>query len=98
MSKLKRAIGSSFTQHGISYVVERFLSWTGVRVGHVRRFAGEAANKQLNKHHIFMPLAGSYEASVTRAGGHMAHCKRTVGQASIVPAGWQYSAIWKDEL
>jgi AraC family transcriptional regulator len=31
-------------------------------------------------------------------GGHLAHSKRTVGQASIVPAGQQFSANWKDEL
>jgi AraC family transcriptional regulator len=32
------------------------------------------------------------------AGGHIAHSTRTVGQASIVPAGQQYSAFWKEEL
>jgi AraC family transcriptional regulator len=98
MSKPKRLIESSFAQHGPSYVFERFLSWPGVKVGHVRVFAGEVTNKHLNRHHIFMPLDGSYESSKAMVGGSIAHIKRTVGQASIVPAGQQYSATWKDEL
>jgi AraC family transcriptional regulator len=61
-------------------------------------FPGEATNKHLNRHNIFIPLAGSYEASMTTVGGHIARSKRTVGQASIVPVGQQYSAYWKEEL
>jgi AraC family transcriptional regulator len=59
---------------------------------------GEGTNKHLDRHHIFIPLAGSYEASMTMAGGFVAHSKGTVGQASIVPAGQQYSAYWIEEL
>jgi AraC family transcriptional regulator len=61
-------------------------------------FPGEMTNKHLNGHHIVIPLAGSYEVSMVMVGGHIAHCKRTVGQASIVPAGQQYSAVWDEEL
>jgi AraC family transcriptional regulator len=59
---------------------------------------GEMINNQLNAHHIFIPLAGSYEASMVAVGGQIFHIRRTVGQASIVPAGKQYSAAWKEEF
>jgi len=59
---------------------------------------GESTNKGLDKHHIFIPLAGSYEASMVTVGGAVAHKTRTVGHASIVPVGQQYSAYWKEEL
>ena len=98
MSTPKRLIESSFAQNGPPSVFERVLSWSGVKVGHVRMFPGEATNKQLNRHHIYIPLAGSYEASMLMAGGHLVHSRRTVGQASIVPVGKQYSAFWRDEL
>jgi len=98
MSTPKRLIESSFAQNGPPSVFERVLSWSGVKVGHVRMFPGEATNKHLNRHHIYIPLAGSYEASMLMAGGHIVHSRRTVGQASIVPAGKQYSAFWRDEL
>jgi AraC family transcriptional regulator len=91
-------IESSFAQHAAPDVFTKFLSWRGVRVGHARLLPGEGTNKQLNRHHIFIPLAGSFEASMVMVSGHIAHASRTVGQASIVPAGQQYSAFWKDEL
>jgi AraC family transcriptional regulator len=69
-----------------------------VKVGHGRLLPGEATNKHLNMHHIFIPLAGSYEASMVMVSGQIARSRRTVGQASIVPAGQQYSAVWKEEL
>jgi AraC family transcriptional regulator len=69
-----------------------------VKVGHGRLLPGEATNKQLNRHHIFIPLAGSYEGSMVMAGGDLAYSRRTVGQASIVPAGQHYSAYWEEEL
>ncbi len=69
-----------------------------VKVGHGRLLPGAATNKQLDKHHVFIPLAGSYEASMAPTGGGLIYSKRTVGQASIVPAGKQFSASWKDEL
>jgi AraC family transcriptional regulator len=98
MSTPKRVVESRFAKHGSSYIFAKFLSWPGVKVGHGRFLPGEATNKHLDRHHIFIPLAGSYEASMVTAGGHIAHSTRTVGQASIVPAGQQYSAVWKDEL
>jgi len=61
-------------------------------------FPAAQTNRHLNKHHIFIPLAGSFEASMVMVSGGVMHSKRTVGQASIVPAGQQYSAYWKDEL
>jgi AraC family transcriptional regulator len=98
MSTPKRLIESSFAQHAAPDFFEKFLSWRGVRVGHARLLPGEGTNKQLNRHHIFIPLAGSFEASMVMVSGHITHARRTVGQASVVPAGQQYSAVWKDEL
>src|SRR5262249_54799499 len=94
----KRLIESKFMRHGPPYIFEKTLSWLGVKVGHVRMFPGEATNKHLNKHHIIIPLAGSYEASTVTVGGNITCGRRTVGQASIVPAGQQYSASWNEEL
>jgi AraC family transcriptional regulator len=98
MSTPKRLIESRFTQRGSPYIFANFLSWPGVKVGHGRLLPGEATNKHLNRHHIFIPLAGSYEASMITVSGHVAHSRRTVGQASIVPVGQQYSAVWEEEL
>jgi len=98
MSTPKRLIESSFAQFGPPYVFARFLSWPGVKVGHGRLLPGEATNKHLNRHHIFIPLAGSFEASMVMVSGDTAYSRRTVGQASIVPAGQQYSAVWREEL
>jgi AraC family transcriptional regulator len=98
MSTPKRLIESNFVQHESTYISAKFLTWPGVKVGHGRFLPGAATNKHLEKHHIFIPLAGSYEASMVTVGGHIAQSRRTVGQASIVPAGQQFSANWKDEL
>jgi AraC family transcriptional regulator len=98
MATPKRLIESSYTQHDAQYIFGRILSWPGVKVGHFRMSPGEGTNKYLNMHNIYIPLAGSYEASMVMAGGHVAHSRRTVGQASIVPVGRQYSAYWTEEL
>jgi AraC family transcriptional regulator len=98
MSTQKRLIESRFTQQRSSNVFKNFLSWPGVTVKHGRFLPGESTNKHLNQHHIFIPLSGSYEGRMVVAGGHVAYSKRTVGEASIVPAGQQYSAVWKEEL
>jgi AraC family transcriptional regulator len=98
MSTPKRLIESNFRQLKPPYIFANFLSWPGVKVGHGRFLPGEASNKHLNRHHIFIPLAGSYEAAMVMLGGNVVHSRRTVGQASIVPVGQQYSAYWKDEL
>ena len=98
MSTPKRLIESKFGQVGSTYIFANFLKWPGVKVGHGRLFPGAATNNQLDKHHIFIPLFGSYEASMIKASGNPASTRRTVGQASIVPAGQQYSASWKEEL
>ena len=100
MATPKGLIESNFVQHqhGPPYIFEKILYWPGVKIGHVRLFPGEATNRHPDKHHIIIPLAGSFEASMVTVGGHIAHGKRTVGQASIVPAGQLYSANWKEEL
>src|SRR5262245_14547246 len=98
MSTPKRLIESNFARHGPPYIFANVLSWPGVKIGHIRMFPGEVTNKHQNGHHIVIPLAGSYEVSMVMLGGHIAHSKRTVGQASIVPMGQQDSAYWKDEL
>ncbi|HEY9436665.1 MAG TPA: AraC family transcriptional regulator [Blastocatellia bacterium] len=98
MSTPKRVIESRFAQQRSPFIFAKSLSWPGVKVGHGRMLPGEATNKQLDRHHIFIPLAGSYEASMVTVGGHVAHKTRSVGQASIVPVGQQYSAYWKEEF
>ncbi len=98
MSTPKRLIESGFGRRETPYVFERILSWPGVRVGHFRMSPWEVTNNHLNAHHVFIPLAGSYEATMTMISGHGAHSKRTAGQASVVPAGQQYSAYWNEEL
>jgi len=98
MATPKRLIEPNSTQHGPPYIFEKILSWPGVKIGHIRMVPGDATNEQLNKHHIYIPLAGSYEASMVTIGGRRVYSRRTVGQASIVPAGQQYSANWTDEL
>jgi len=98
MSTPKRSFESNFVQPGSPYIFSKFLTWPGVKVGHGRLLPGAATNKHLDKHHIFIPLDGSYEASMVMVGGHVANSRRTVGQASIVPAGQQYSANWNEEL
>jgi AraC family transcriptional regulator len=98
MSTPKRLIESRIAQQGSPHIFAKFLSWPGVKIGHGRFLPGEATNKHLNRHHIFIPLAGSYEGSMVMAGGNIAYTRRTVGQASIVPAGQQYSAFWEEEL
>jgi AraC family transcriptional regulator len=91
-------IESKRARHETQFIFGRSLSLPGVKIGHVRLFPGEMTNTYLNRHNIHIPLAGSYEASKVAAGGYIVRNKRTVGQASIVPAGQQYSAVWKDEL
>jgi AraC family transcriptional regulator len=98
MSTPKRLIESNSAQYKTPYVFGKSLSWPGVKVMHSRMFPGEATNKYLNLHNIYIPLAGSYEGKMVVAGGHIVHNTRTVGEASIVPAGQQYSASWKGEL
>src|SRR5215475_6306025 len=98
MSTSKGSIETSFAEPWAPHSFAKVLSWPGVRVGHGRMPPGEAINKHLNRHHIFIPLAGSYEASMVKAGGHIAYSRRTVGEASIVPVGQQYFAYWKEEL
>jgi AraC family transcriptional regulator len=98
MSALKRLIESRFAQQRSLKIFAKSLSWPGVKVGYGRFLPGESTNKHLNKHHIFIPLSGSYEGRLVVAGGQIAYSKRTVGEASIVPAGHQYSATWKEEL
>lgn len=98
MATPKRLIESNYKRHDAQYIFGRTLSWPGVKVGHFRMHPGEATNKYLNLHNIYIPLAGSFETSMVMAGGHIAHRKRTVGQASIVPVGKQYSAFWTEEL
>ncbi|MGE0131048.1 MAG: helix-turn-helix domain-containing protein [Blastocatellales bacterium] len=98
MATPKRLIESNFVPAWPLSVFEKMLSWPGVRVGHVRLLPGETTNKHLDRHHIFIPLAGSFEASTVTVGGNIAQAKRTVGQAIIVPAGQQYSANWREEL
>jgi AraC family transcriptional regulator len=98
MATPKRLIEARFAQQKSPYIFAKALYWTGVKVGHGRLLPGEATNKQLDRHHIFIPLAGSYEASMVVVGGHIAHSRRTVGQASIIPTGQQYSAVWREEL
>jgi AraC family transcriptional regulator len=98
MSTPKRLIESNRSRHETPYVFGRSLSWPGVKVGHVRMSPGEMSNTQMGIHHIFIPLDGSYEGTMVVAGGHIVHNKRTVGQASIVPAGQQYQAVWKEEF
>jgi AraC family transcriptional regulator len=94
----KRLIELNFPQQKSPYIFERVLSWPGVKVMHNRLFPGEMINRQPDRHHIIVPLAGSFEASMVMAGGSVAHGKRTVGHTSIVPAGQQYFAHWKEEL
>jgi AraC family transcriptional regulator len=98
MSTPKRLIESRFAQQRSPYIFAKFLYWPGVKVGHGRMLPGEATNKHLDRHHIFIPLAGSYEASMVVVGGQIAHSRRTVGQASVIPTGQQYSAVWREEL
>jgi len=98
MSTPKRLIESNYAQNRSPYIFSKYLYWAGVKIGHGRLLPGAATNKQLDKHHIFIPLFGSYEASMITVGGNTAYSRRTVGQASIVPAGHQYSANWKEEL
>jgi AraC family transcriptional regulator len=98
MATPKRLIESNHAQRETPYVFGRSLSWPGVKVGHVRMLPGEMANTQLGIHHIYIPLDGSYEGTMVVAGGHIVRKKRTIGQASIVPAGQQYQAVWKEEF
>jgi AraC family transcriptional regulator len=98
MAVPKRLIESNFLQTRGPYIFEKFLSWPGVKVTHLRLFPGEMINQQPDKHHIIVPLAGSFEASMMTVSGHASHGKRTVGHTSIVPAGQQYFAYWKEEL
>src|SRR5262245_8220573 len=98
MSTPKRWLEPGFVQNENPYIFVNFLSWPGVKIGHGRLLPGSATNKHLDKHHVFIPLAGSYEASMAPAGRGAIYSKRTVGQASIVPAGKQFSANWKEEL
>ena len=98
MSTPKRLIESRFARQDSPNIFAKFLYWPGVKVGHGRFLPGEATNKHLNRHHIFIPLAGSFEASMVTTGGDIAYSRRTVGQASIVPVGQQYSAYWEEEL
>jgi len=94
----KRLIEEDFAPSKSPIIFEKNLSWPGVKVGHVRLLPGETTNKYLNQHHVVIPLAGSYEASMVTTGGVITRGRRTVGQASIVPAGKEYIANWKDEL
>jgi AraC family transcriptional regulator len=98
MATPRSLIESNVVQHGPPYIFEKTLSWPGVKVGHARLSPGEATNKQPNKHHVVIPIAGSFEASMVTLGGHVATDRRVAGQASIVPAGQQYFAHWKEEL
>ncbi len=98
MAVPKRLIESNFPRPRHPYIFEKYLSWPGVKVTHLRLFPGEMINQQPDKHHIIVPLAGSFEASMMTVGGHASHGKRTVGHTSIVPAGQQYFAYWKEEL
>jgi AraC family transcriptional regulator len=98
MATPKRLIEANSVQHGPPYIFEKILFWPGVKVGHARLFPGEATNKYLNKHHVFIPLAGSFEASMIGLGGHVTTDRRFAGQTSIIPAGHQYFASWKEEL
>ncbi|MGH9833344.1 MAG: helix-turn-helix domain-containing protein [Blastocatellia bacterium] len=98
MAVPKRLIESDFPRQRHPYIFEKFLSWPGVKVTHLRLFPGEMINQHPDKHHIIVPLAGSFEASMMTVGGHASHGKRTVGHTSIVPAGQQYFAYWKEEL
>ncbi|HKQ72925.1 MAG TPA: AraC family transcriptional regulator [Blastocatellia bacterium] len=98
MSTPKRWLEPNFVENESPYIFVNFLSWPGVKIGHGRLLPGAATNKHLDKHHVFIPLDGSYEASMTPTGRGAIYSKRTVGQASIVPAGKQFSANWKEEL
>ncbi len=98
MAVPKRLIESNFARQRPPYIFEKLLSWPGVKITHNRLFPGEMINHHPDKHHIIVPLAGSFEASMVMVGGHTAYGKRTVGHTSVVPAGQQYSAHWKEEL
>jgi AraC family transcriptional regulator len=98
MAVPKRLIESNFTQQRPPYIFEKRLSWPGVKITHNRLFPGETINHHPDKHHIIVPLAGSFEASMLTIGGYSSHRKKTVGHTSIVPAGQQYFAYWKEEV
>src|SRR5262245_28097913 len=98
MATPKRSIESPHARRKTPYIFGRSLSLPGVKVGHVRMYPGEMSNNQLGIHHIYIPLDGSYEGTMVVGGGHIVHNERTVGQASIVPAGQQYRAVWKEEF
>lgn len=98
MAVPKRLIESNFAQQKPPYIFEKRLSWPGVKITHNRLFPGETINQNPDKHHIIVPIAGSFEASMLMIGGHSSHRRKTVGHTSIVPAGQQYFAYWKEEL
>jgi AraC family transcriptional regulator len=98
MATPKRLVESRFSKPGPPYIFEKSLTWPGVKVNHNRLLPGEISNRQPEKHHIIVPLAGWFEASIVTAGGYIAHGRRSVSHTSIVPAGQQYSAFWREEL
>src|SRR5262249_23060484 len=97
MATPKRLIESNQARRETQYVFERSLSWPGVKIGHVRMFPGEMSNTYLNRHHIYIPLAGSYEGTMIVTGGPIVLNQTTVGQDSIVRVCQQYSSVCETE-
>lgn len=94
----KRLIEAGLAQPTQHYIFEKSLFWPGVKVAHNLLHPGETVNRWQDKHHIVIPLAGSFEASMTMIGGHRSSARRTTGHTSVIPAGHQYSANWTEEL
>lgn len=98
MAVPKRLIEARLAQPTEHYVFERSMFWPGVKVAHNLLHPGETINRWMDKHHIIIPLTGSFEASMATIGGHISSTRRTTGHTSVIPAGQQYSANWTERL
>ena len=74
------------------------IEWEGVRLGHYRVRPGKLDYRLHRLCEVFVPLAGSITIEGRNEQGVVQRRSPSVGQVSITPNGFDFSAQWPDEL
>ncbi|MEP7343095.1 MAG: AraC family transcriptional regulator [Acidobacteriota bacterium] len=91
-----RLTTSPQTPHAV--IFQRTTEWEGVRVGHYRMEPGAMPNRVHKTHEVFVPMHGSVIIEDCPDESATAIRRRSVGDVSVMPAGFSLSARWDVEL
>jgi AraC family transcriptional regulator len=101
MATPKELLSSSGSEQAapppVRKIFEKKTKWEGVKIEHYRVAPGEVPVHTHRLHEVFVPFQGAVTIDGRDPQGVTSR-RRTVGEISVMPAGFSFSAHWEEEL